>query len=59
VLPAAGTTSAVVMASVLFSAGVGTKVRARGIRLFMLFTGFALFGADVWFMLSMPQNFGL
>ena len=47
------------MASVLFFAGVGTKVKARGIRLFMLFAGFALFVAGVWFMLSMPQNFGL
>jgi hypothetical protein len=36
---------AVVMASVLFFAGVGTKVKARGIRLFMLFAGFALFVA--------------
>jgi hypothetical protein len=50
---------AVVMASVLFFAGVGTKVKARGTRLFMLFAGFALFVAGVWFMLSMPQNFGL
>ena len=50
---------AVVMASVLFFAGVGTKVKARGTRLFMLVAGFALFVAGVWFMLSMPQNFGL
>ena len=50
---------AVVMASVLFFAGVGTKVKSRGIRLFMLVAGFMLFTAGVWFMLSMPQNIGL
>jgi hypothetical protein len=50
---------AVVMASVLFFAGVGTKVQARGIRLFMLTAGFALFIAGVWFMLSMPQSIGI
>ena len=50
---------AVVMASVLFFAGVGTKVRARGIRLFMLIAGFMLFIGGIWFMLSMPQNVGL
>jgi hypothetical protein len=50
---------AVVMASVLFFAGVGTKVKARGTRLFMLVAGFVLFVTGVWFMLSMPQNFGL
>jgi hypothetical protein len=50
---------AVVMASVLFFAGVGTKVRSRGIRLFMLSMGTALFLGGIWFMLSMPQNFGL
>ena len=50
---------AVIMASVLFFAGVGTKVRARGVRLFMLSVGTVLFLGGVWFMLSMPQNFGL
>ena len=49
----------VVMASVLFFAGVGTKVKGRGIRLFMLGTGVALFIGGLWFMLSMPQNVGL
>jgi len=50
---------AVIMASVLFFAGVGTKVKARGIRLFMLSVGTALFIGGVWFMFSMPQNTGL
>jgi hypothetical protein len=50
---------AVIMASVLFFAGVGTKVNGRGVRLFMLCTGFALFIGGLWFMLSMPQNVGL
>jgi protein-S-isoprenylcysteine O-methyltransferase Ste14 len=50
---------AVVMASVMFFAGVGTKVRGRAIRLFMLGAGFALFIAGVWFMLSMPQSVGI
>lgn len=50
---------AVIMASVLFFAGVGTKVSGRAIRLFMLSLGTALFLGGVWFMLSMPQNFGL
>jgi len=47
------------MASVLFFAGVGTKVSGRAIRLFMLSVGTAPFLGGVWFMLSMPQNFGL
>ena len=50
---------AVVMASVLFFAGVGTKVRGRSVRLFMLGAGCVLFAGGVWFMLSMPQNIGL
>ena len=50
---------AVIMASVLFFAGVGTKVRARGIRLFMLSVGLVLFIGGVAFMFSMPQNVGL
>lgn len=50
---------AVIMASVLFFAGVGTKLKGRGVRLFMLVIGFALFIGGVSFMLSMPQNVGL
>jgi hypothetical protein len=49
---------AVIMSSVLFFAGVGTKVRARGIRLFMLTMGLVLFVGGTAFMLSMPQNVG-
>lgn len=50
---------AVVMASVLFFAGVGTKVKRRPLRLFMLFFGIALFISGTWFMVSLPQNFGI
>jgi hypothetical protein len=50
---------AVIMASVLFFAGVGTKVKERVLRLLMLLAGFALFSGGVWFMLQMPQNFGV
>lgn len=49
---------AVIMASVLFFAGVGTKVKGRGIRLFMLSVGTALFIGGVWFMLSLPHSAG-
>jgi hypothetical protein len=50
---------AVIMASVLFFAGVGSKLKARGLRLFMLLMGVTLFLGGISFMLSMPQNFGL
>jgi hypothetical protein len=50
---------AVIMASVLFFAGVGSKLKARGLRLFMLLMGATLFLGGISFMLSMPQNFGL
>jgi len=50
---------AVIMASVLFFAGVGTKVKARSIRLFMLSVGTVLFLSGVTFMLRLPQSFGL
>jgi hypothetical protein len=50
---------AVIMASVLFFAGVGTKVKERVLRLLMLLAGFALYSGGVWFMLQMPQNFGV
>lgn len=50
---------AVVMASVLFCAGVGTKVRRRSLRLVMLCFGTVLFIAGTGFMLSLPQNFGI
>ena len=50
---------AVIMASVLFFAGVGTKVKERVLRLLMLLAGFALYSGGVWFMLRLPQNFGV
>jgi len=51
--------TAVIMASVLFFAGVGTKLRARGTRLVMLLMASLLFLGGVAFMLSQPQNFGI
>ncbi len=50
---------AVIMASVLFFAGVGTKLKGRGVRLMMLLLAVLLFLGGVAFMLSMPQNVGL
>jgi len=50
---------AVIMASVLFFAGVGTKLKGRGVRLMMLLLGIVLFLGGLSFMLSMPQNVGL
>ncbi len=50
---------AVIMASVLFFAGVGTKFKSRGVRLMMLTFGALLFLGGVAFMFSMPQNVGI
>lgn len=50
---------AVIMASVLFFAGVGTKFRGRAVRLAMLVLGLSLFIVGVAFTFSMPQNVGL
>jgi len=50
---------AVIMASVLFFAGVGTKLKGRAVRLMMLLFAMALFVGGLSFMLSMPQNVGL
>jgi protein-S-isoprenylcysteine O-methyltransferase Ste14 len=50
---------AVIMASVLFCAGVGTKVRGRLLRVFMLCLGIGLFIGGTWFMVSLPQSFGI
>ncbi|MEA2026544.1 MAG: hypothetical protein U9O18_07620, partial [Chloroflexota bacterium] len=50
---------AVVMASVLFFAGVGTKFKGRGVRLAMLLFAAILFLFGVAFTFSMPQNVGL
>ena len=50
---------AVIMASVLFFAGVGNKLKAEKLRLFMLTMGIVLFAAGTLFMLSLPQDFGI
>ena len=50
---------AVIMASVLFFAGVGNKLNGEKLRLFMLAMGIVLFGAGTLFMLSLPQDFGI
>ena len=50
---------AVMMASVLFFAGVGTKLKGRAVRLMMLAFGALLFLGGLTFMLSMPQNVGI
>ena len=47
------------MASVLFFAGVGTKLKGRLVRLVMLAFGALLFLGGVSFMLSLPQNVGI
>lgn len=51
--------TAVIMASVLFFAGVGTKLKGRLLRLFMLLFAALLFFGGVGFMLSLPQNVGI
>jgi hypothetical protein len=48
--------TAVIMASVLFFAGVGTKLKGRGVRLFMLLVAALFFLGGLGFMLSLPQN---
>jgi hypothetical protein len=50
---------AVIMASVLFFAGVGTKLKARAVRLLMLVLGSLFFLIGFGFMVSMPQNVGI
>lgn len=50
---------AVIMASVLFFAGVGTKFQGRFIRLAMLGGAILLFLGGVLFAFSMPQNVGI
>lgn len=51
--------TAVIMAAVLFFAGVGTKLKGRGVRLFMLLMAALFFLGGLGFMLSMPQNIGI
>lgn len=50
---------AVIMASVLFFAGIGTKLKGRAVRLMMLFFAVLLFIGGFAFMISMPQNVGI
>lgn len=50
---------AVIMASVLFFAGVSNKIRGYASRVFMLSMGVALFGGGTLFMVRLPQNIGL
>ena len=51
--------TAVVMASVLFFAGVGTKLRGRAMRLAMLALAVLLFLGGLGFMLSLPHSVGI
>jgi hypothetical protein len=51
--------AAVIMASVLFFAGVGTKFKGRRVRIAMLAIAIAFFVGGVAFVFSMPQNVGL
>ena len=51
--------TAVMMASVLFFAGVGTKLKGRGVRLFVLLMATLLFLGALAFMISLPQNVGI
>lgn len=50
---------AVIMASVLFFAGVGSKFKARAVRIAMVTMAAALFLGGLAFMLSLPQSFAL
>ena len=50
---------AVVMAAVLFFAGVGTKFKGRYVRMAMLASAVLLFIGGVVFTFSMPQNVGI
>lgn len=51
--------TAVIMASVLFFAGVGTKLKGRVARLFMLLVAALFFLGGLGFMVSLPQNVGI
>ncbi len=50
---------AVIMASVLFFAGVGTKFKGRWLRIAMILMALAFFLGGLAFMLSLPPNVGL
>jgi hypothetical protein len=51
--------SAVIMAAVLFFAGIGTRFRGRGVRLAMLAMAVLLFVGGTIFIFAMPQNVGI
>lgn len=51
--------TAVIMASVMFFAGVGTKFQGRRVRIAMLVMALLLFLGGVTFIFSMPQNVGI
>jgi len=50
---------AVIMASVLFFAGVGTKFKGRGVRLMMITIALVLFTGGLIVILSLPQDIGI
>ena len=50
---------AVIMASVLFFAGVGTKFKGRGVRLMMITIALLLFTGGLIVILSLPQDIGI
>jgi hypothetical protein len=50
---------AVIMASVLFFAGVGAKFRGRATRILMIFLAVVFFSGGLAFMLSLPQDVGI
>ncbi|MFV2064680.1 MAG: hypothetical protein ACC726_14395, partial [Chloroflexota bacterium] len=50
---------AVIMASVLFFAGVGTKFKGRGVRVMMITIALVLFTGGLIVILSLPQDIGI
>ncbi len=50
---------AVIMASVLFFAGVGTKFKGRGVRLMMITIALVLFTGGLIVILRLPQDVGI
>jgi len=50
---------AVIMASVMFFAGVGTKFKGRGVRLMMISVALVLFIGGLIVILSLPQDVGI
>ena len=50
---------AVIMASVMFFAGIGTKFKGRGVRLMMMTIALVLFTGGLIVILSLPQDIGI